>query len=139
MKWIHARIEYLFNLVHVIGLMSFYYNIYSVNCKYTYTHYVVHVLSAIFSSQTVGNFAFVLRFFFKFFVRSCRMHRLEWLDLNGNSLTDLGIVSLSKALCDPNSKLKSLGGWGKVEGFPWGLKTTVFLVRLVSQAPLFLT
>ena len=49
-----------------------------------------------------------------FLVRSCRMHRLEWLDLNGNSLTDLGIVSLSKALCDPNSKLKSLGGWGKV-------------------------
>lgn len=46
--------------------------------------------------------------------RSCRMHRLEWLDLNGNSLTDLGIVSLSKALCDPNSKLKSLGGWGQV-------------------------
>jgi len=37
-----------------------------------------------------------------------RMHRLEWLDLNGNSLTDLGIVSLSKALCDPNSKLKTL-------------------------------
>ena len=37
-----------------------------------------------------------------------RMHRLEWLDLNGNSLTDLGIMSLSKALCDPKSQLKCL-------------------------------
>ena len=117
--------------------MSFYYNIYiySVNCKYTYTHYVVHVLSAIFSSQTVGNFAFVCFFCPKWQDASFGMVGFEWQFAYRSGHREFKQSTLwSKLQIEVAWRL----GKGWLKDFPgvWK-KKHIFLVRLVSQAPSF--